>query len=177
MTVFDFSHFPEESELISDIAYALQMQCENNAVEKVKAGILDACRTLKDYNETDWEIDCEGMAILDALSRGERSLEALDEEQRELLAVLWVNYMCDKPRGEIVASVGEILRSGKDYKTASMQMIRRQLQEDMHDESSRLGAALYLWTLVCVTRAVTQALEMWSPQAARPPMFGGISLN
>lgn len=177
MTRFDFSYFPEERELLPDVDRAFEFQCKGGAVETIKAGILDARRTMKDYNELDWEIDCEGLSIISAVASGERTVSQLDEEQRELLAVLWVNYMCDKHRGEIVNSLGVMLQNKQDYRASSMNIIRENLQEDLHDESTRMGAVLYLWTLICVTRALNNAVSTLPKESGAPPTFNGISLN
>lgn len=177
MSQFDFSHFPEEHELLSEVERALHVQCANGAIETIKDSILNARRTLQDYNHIDWEIDCEGFALLTALSQQECAIRDLDEEQREVLAVLWVNYMCDKRRGEIVNSLGMMLQNKQDYRASSMNIIRENLQEDLHDESTRMGAVLYLWTLICVTRALENAVAQNREELAAPPSFNGISLN
>ena len=179
MTVFDFSHFPHESELFRDIDYAFRIQCDNGAVDTIRTGILNARRTDPDYDQADWEIDSEGVDLLSAIESGARTVSDLDEEEREILAVLWVNYMCDKPRRNIVQNVGSLINKGVDIEKHSMEMIRQQLMEDMHEESSKLGAIMYLWTLVCVKRAIVNSINLGLPESTMtaPPMFGNVSLN
>lgn len=179
MTRFDFSYFPKESDLFTDINHALQIQCKNNVVQTIDSYIKTECKTNPQYNEIDWEIDIAGIEILSAISREACTVESLTEEEREAMAVLWVNYMCEKPRGAIVQSVGVLMEKGADLKTHSMEIIRAQLQEDMHDESTRLGAIMYLWTLICVSRAISKSInenEIHSLEIA-PPAFKGVSLN
>lgn len=175
--MFDFSYFPEERELLPDVERALQFQCKSGVVDVIRESILNACRTLKHYNELDWEIDFEGLELISGIAEGSLTIHDMDEEQREVLAVLWVNYMCDKHRGEIVNSLGMMLRNKQDYRASSMNIIRENLQEDLHDESTRMGAVLYLWTLICVTRALENAVAQNREELAVPPSFNGISLN
>lgn len=179
MTRFDFSYFPKESDLFTDINHAIQIQCKNNVVETIDSYIKAECQTNSEYNEIDWEIDIAGIRILSAVERNGYTIEAMTEEEREALAVLWVNYMCEKPRGAIVQSVGVLMEKGADLKTHSMEIIRAQLLEDMHDESTRLGAIMYLWTLICVSRAISKSINANNIHSLEiaPPAFKGVSLN
>lgn len=179
MTRFDFSYFPKESDLFTDINYAFKIQCKNGVVQTIDSNIKTECQTNSEYNEMDWEIDVAGIEILSSISRNELTIGSLTEEEREALAILWVNYMCEKPRGAIVQSVGVLMEKGADLKSHSMEIIRAQLKEDMHDESTRLGAIMYLWTLICVSRAISKAINENNINSLEiaPPAFKGVSLN
>jgi hypothetical protein len=179
MTQFDFSYFPKESDLFTDINYAFQIQCKNGVVQTIESSIKTEYQTNPQYNKLDLEIDIAGIEILSSISKNKRTIKSMTEEEREALAVLWVNYMCEKPRGAIVQSVGVLMEKKVDLKSHSMDIIRAQLQEDMNDESTCLGAIMYLWTLICVSRAISKSIndsDINSLEIA-PPVFKGVSLN
>lgn len=178
MTKFNFSHFPDESELSEDINYAFRIQCDHGALDTIKESIIQA-RNSPEYMQEDWQIDCIGYGLLNSISEKSVSVSDLSEEEKEALAILWVNYMCDKPRGEIVQSVGIMMEKGENLKTHSINIVQEQIKQDLNDESTQLGAVMYLWTLICVIRAVSKSINAGLPKTDNiaPPAFKGNSLN
>lgn len=174
---FDFSYFPEEEEIVEDVHRILVEQYENGVV-------LELAEKIEKYNnvnrgEMSMTMDVVGVEMFDLIGREVCRLPDLPESAREAIAILWVNYMCGKPHGEIVEMIGNLMHKGVNYKQVAMQSLAYGKNGDVTQEV-RDGSLIYLWTMACLIRALKRAIKENREEVGEipaPHLYMGASLN
>lgn len=179
---FAFDHFPREEEIIDDATAAFRLQLSNGAGPEIAEAIiqrmLDSAK--KDESEESFnkslEMDTAGMTMLARLQNPDYHLSHMTEEEREMTSLLWVNYMCDQPYGQIVDSMYRLVMSGIDYKRKGLEIIHRLASEQEIDDAVYSGTIIYLWTMINVVRSVKKSVNGFLEV---PPvhLHNGMSLN
>jgi len=176
---FDFSHFPEEEEIVEDVHRILVEQYESGVILELAEKIEKYNMSGVDRGEMSMNMDIIGAELFDAVGREAVRLPDLPESAREAIAILWVNYMCDKPHGEIVEMIGNLMCKGVNYKKVAMQSLSfgksGNVTQEMHD-----GSLVYLWTMTCLIRALKRAIDNNTEEIGKVPaphLYMGASLN
>lgn len=181
MKRFSFNHFPTENEIIDDATTALRLQLEGGAGQEIATMVIQRIMdpnggyTNEEFNEF-LETDSIGMKCLFRLNDPGCKLSDMTEEEREMTALLWVNYMCDQPYGQIIASMHRFIETGVDYRKHAIDIIALMEKKKEIDESVYNGTIIYLWTMINVARNIRKSIP-GILNAPSPHIYRGLSLN
>lgn len=179
---FNFEHFPEEQEIIDDATAALRLQLEGGAGSEIATAVIERMieQSRKEYDEEEFNMclkaDTEGMKLLSRLQDPDYSLSKMTEEEREILSILWINYMCEQPYGDIFNSMYKMVVHGMDYRRKGLEIIHRLQGEQEIDEAIYNGTIIYLWTMINVVRSIRRSMAGVFEMPA-PHLYNGISMN
>jgi hypothetical protein len=172
---FDFSHFPEESEIIEDVNRILVESYGHGTILEIADKIM-AHHEKNKLDPEEAEMDVIGIECFDLIGREVTRLPDLPDPMREALAVLWVNHMCGKKPGDIINVIGNLIQKGVNYKKIAMESVAYGKNGDT-SEAMYDGSIMYLWTMGSVVRSLHHAMKMEGLEVPQPNVYMGVSLN
>lgn len=182
MIKFAFDHFPREEEIIDDVEAALLIQCKYGCLDEISEKIKTYFGKNLEKNEKgtenffilfkDFEKDTSALEIFSSIFSKEKYIKDISEEKRDEIALLWVNYMCNEKRGEILSHVRKILLRKIDYKKQAIEIVKHEILSN-DDDGGYYGSIIYIWTLMRVVNIASLDLK----NHFRKNDYGHISMN
>ena len=182
MIKFTFDHFPREEEIIDDVEAALLIQCKYGCIdeisEKIKMHFKENLEKQEKDTEDlsilfkDFEKDTSALEIFSSIFSKEKYIKDISEKERDEIALLWVNYMCNEKRGKILGYVRKILLHKTDYKKQAIEIVKHEILSS-DDDGGYYGSIIYIWTLMRVVNIASLDLK----NHFRKNDYGHISMN